>query len=76
MRVEVNDNSTHDPHIRTPDLAGVRGMIVIDRLATAWGVIHYAVFKTVWAGLTLDRPHRPPMAVAPDPDRPDSPGDS
>ncbi|WP_405136945.1 ATP-binding protein [Nocardia sp. NBC_01388] len=72
LRVEVEDSGAGDPHIRTPDLAGGRGMIVIDRIATAWGVIHYSGFKTVWAELPLDRPHSPLMAPA----QPGTSGDS
>ncbi|MFI9402049.1 ATP-binding protein [Nocardia sp. NPDC052316] len=71
LRIEVDDGGPGDPHVRDPDLAGGRGMILVDRLAIAWGVVHHRHAKTVWAELPLDRPRLPPMAPLPSPDPPD-----
>ncbi|MFF2555226.1 ATP-binding protein [Nocardia sp. NPDC058058] len=76
LRVEVDDSGSGDPRVRTPDLAGGRGMIVIDRLATDWGVIHYEGFKTVWAELPLDRPRFSPLSKAFEPNPRDTRNDS
>lgn len=69
LRIEVDDASPDQPRMRTPDSTGGRGLILVDRLATAWGVQHHAHRKTVWAELALDRPgssgHAPHMAAAP-----------
>ncbi|MEV6277860.1 ATP-binding protein [Nocardia sp. NPDC051832] len=65
LRVEVDDSGAGEPHLRTPDLHGGRGLIVIDRLASSWGVLRYGRFKTVWAELPLDRPNVPPINTAP-----------
>ncbi|MEV0246910.1 ATP-binding protein [Nocardia sp. NPDC050712] len=59
LRVEVDDSSTEDPFVRVPDAAGGRGMLLLERIAIEWGVIHYARFKTVWAEVPLDRPRFP-----------------
>ncbi|WP_194815908.1 ATP-binding protein [Nocardia sp. XZ_19_385] len=67
FRVEVDDSGTGEPHLRTPDLNGGRGVLVINRLASSWGVVHYGRFKTVWAELPLDRPQVPPISAAPAP---------
>ncbi|WP_327140373.1 ATP-binding protein [Nocardia sp. NBC_01327] len=64
LRIEVDDSGADDPRVRTPNSAGGRGMIVIDRLATAWGVIRHPEFKTVWAELPLDKPNYSPMSSA------------
>ncbi|MEV0248231.1 ATP-binding protein [Nocardia sp. NPDC050712] len=65
LRVEVDDSNPADPHLRTPDTTGGRGMILLDRIATSWGIAHYGRFKTVWAELPLDYPRLPPMGAAP-----------
>lgn len=65
LRVEVDDSGAGDPYVRTPDRAGGRGMVLIDGIATAWGVIRYEGFKSVWAELPLDRPHFSPITAAP-----------
>lgn len=56
LRVEVDDTSPHPPRIRTPDRFGGRGLILVDRLASTWGVQHHPDHKTVWAELALNRP--------------------
>ncbi|WP_107657203.1 ATP-binding protein [Nocardia suismassiliense] len=70
LRIEVDDGGRGDPYVREPDLTGGRGMILLDRLALAWGVVHHQRFKTVWAELPLDRPRLSPVAPAPDPQDP------
>lgn len=76
LRVEVDDSGTGNPRVRTPDLSGGRGMIVIDRLALDWGVLQYEGFKTVWAELPLDRPRFSPLATAFEPDKSNTRNDS
>ena len=70
LRVEVDDASAAQPQLRTPDLDGGRGLILVDRLATVWGVHNAATHKTVWAELTLDHAgssgHAPHLAVTPE----------
>ncbi len=64
LRVEVDDASRREPVIRTPDLTGGRGMILVDGLASRWGVDHHEDHKTVWAELVLDAPHAPHLKAA------------
>ncbi|WP_158854795.1 ATP-binding protein [Saccharothrix deserti] len=70
LRVEVDDTSPRRPHLRTPDASGGRGLLVVDRLASAWGVQRHIGHKTVWAELALDRAassaRAPHLAAAPD----------
>lgn len=54
LRVEVDDGADDQPRIRTPDRTGGRGLILVDRLAAAWGVRQHPRHKTVWAHLDLD----------------------
>jgi two-component sensor histidine kinase len=71
LRVEVDDASPVMPRKRTPDRTGGRGLVLVDQLATGWGVDRYDGHKTVWAEFALDpfayrggsAPH---LAVAPD----------
>ncbi|WP_133849221.1 ATP-binding protein [Labedaea rhizosphaerae] len=55
LRIEVDDASPDQPRLRTPDMSGGRGLILVDRLATVWGVHNAATHKTVWAELSLDQ---------------------
>jgi Histidine kinase-like ATPase domain len=55
VRVEVDDTSPAQPRLRTPDRSGGRGLVLVDRLASSWGVRNQADHKTVWAELALDR---------------------
>ncbi|MFD5249985.1 ATP-binding protein [Amycolatopsis sp. NPDC058340] len=55
LLIEVDDSSAHQPRIRPPHAGGGRGLVLVDRLATTWGVRNHAEHKTVWAELTLDR---------------------
>jgi anti-sigma regulatory factor (Ser/Thr protein kinase) len=69
LRVEVEDTAPQQPRIRTPDHTGGRGLRLVDRLATAWGVYRHDRSKTVWAELALDRRGQhgrtPHLGVAP-----------
>ena len=56
LRIEVDDTAPEQPRIRTPDRTGGRGLVLVDRLASSWGVQHHAQHKTVWAELQLDQP--------------------
>ncbi|MFJ8915345.1 ATP-binding protein [Amycolatopsis sp. NPDC102389] len=65
LRIEVDDASPRQPRRRTPDGSGGRGLMLIDRLASAWGVRNQAGHKTVWAELALNREgsHAPHLAT-------------
>ncbi|MGW4094890.1 ATP-binding protein, partial [Nocardia sp. NPDC004750] len=52
LRVEVDDASPAPARIRRPDHTGGRGLILVDQLATCWGVHYHRRGKTVWAELT------------------------
>lgn len=71
LRVEVDDSSFAQPRIRPPDSTGGRGLVLVDRLASSWGVENYADHKTVWAEMVLDGAgssgHARHLAVAPRP---------
>ncbi|MBF6469931.1 ATP-binding protein [Nocardia beijingensis] len=51
LRVEVDDASPAPARIRRPDHTGGRGLILVDQLATRWGVDYHGRGKTVWAEL-------------------------
>lgn len=58
VRIEVDDASPAQPRLRTPDRSGGRGLILVDRLSTSWGVLNHAhpnhpTHKTVWAELAM-----------------------
>ncbi|GAB3878038.1 hypothetical protein GCM10029964_028100 [Kibdelosporangium lantanae] len=53
LRIEVDDSATAPPQFREPDSTGGRGLVLIDQLATAWGVVRHEHGKTVWAEMTL-----------------------
>lgn len=69
LRIEVDDAAPAQPRMRTPDNTGGRGLVLVDRLASAWGVLRHAHHKTVWAEMVLDRPgssgHAPHLSAAP-----------
>lgn len=53
-RVAVSDESSADPVLQEvgPEAMGGRGVMLIDRLASEWGVDHLnGTGKTVWFGL-------------------------
>ncbi|GAB2739608.1 ATP-binding protein [Amycolatopsis magusensis] len=74
LRIEVDDASSGKPAIRPADATGGRGLLLVDRLASSWGVQQHGHHKTVWAELALDQPgssgHAPHLAAAPRGPRP------
>ena len=55
LLIEVDDSSPRQPRIRPPHTGGGRGLVLVDRLATSWGVRNQSGDKTVWAEMALDR---------------------
>ena len=55
IRVEATDHGGGEPFLRSPepsDLTG-RGLLIVDALASAWGVEHRGMpGKTVWFAIT------------------------
>ena len=70
LRIEVDDASPVAPRMRTPEDSGGRGLLLVDRLASRWGLERRVDRKTVWAELALDGPgssgHVPHMTAVPD----------
>lgn len=58
FRVEVDDASPVRPRIRRPDHTGGRGLLLVERLATRWGVDCRGDGKTMWAELGVEDCHR------------------
>jgi anti-sigma regulatory factor (Ser/Thr protein kinase) len=58
LRAEVTDMGPGEPHLRTPDSTGGRGLLLVDRLANAWGVHWFGRHKTVWAEMIRDTRER------------------
>lgn len=54
LRAEITDAGSGEPHLRTPDNTGGRGLLLVDRLANAWGVHWFSGHKTVWAEVLMD----------------------
>jgi anti-sigma regulatory factor (Ser/Thr protein kinase) len=49
LRAEVRDGSVLNPLPREPDEHGGRGVLILDALASSWGVVeHPGAGKTVW----------------------------
>jgi two-component sensor histidine kinase len=55
LRMEVEDASPLEPMPRMPDRTGGLGIVLVHRLATAWGVQRHDRRKTVWAEMDLTR---------------------
>lgn len=53
LLIEVDDAGSGQPQIRRPDRTGGRGLVLVDRLASRWGVRRHPRHKTVWAEMTL-----------------------
>ena len=53
LRIEVHDTSPHEPAPRTPDWLDESGfgLMLVDALATKWGVQQTIQGKAVWAEL-------------------------
>ena len=53
LRIEVHDTSPHGPRPRTPDWLDESGfgLMLVDAVATTWGVQQTAQGKAVWAEL-------------------------
>ncbi len=63
LRVEVGDGSRSEPAMRQPaagDMPGGRGLLLIDTMASRWGVLPTARGKRVWFELPVPSPRRPP----------------
>ena len=57
LRIEVDDAAPdRHPRLQTPDRSGGRGLVLLQRLTSAWGVQYHSGHKTVWAELALNRP--------------------
>ena len=54
LLAEVTDSGSGEPHMRTPDGTGGRGLVLVDRLSKAWGVRWSRGRKTVWAEMVRD----------------------
>jgi two-component sensor histidine kinase len=54
LRIEVDDAAPGMPRARPPDDTGGRGLILVNELATAWGVQRHSRHKTVWAEVTVE----------------------
>jgi serine/threonine-protein kinase RsbW len=49
LRAEVRDGSPVQPHLRKADEYGGRGVLILEALASRWGVLgHPGAGKTVW----------------------------
>lgn len=53
LRIEIDDSDPTPPRFREPDSTGGRGLVLIDQLAAAWGVVRHERGKTVWAEMTM-----------------------
>lgn len=64
LRIEVDDTAEAGPVKRTPDHTGGLGLLLVERLALAWGTRLRRTHKTVWAELDLSGPAGYLAAVA------------
>ncbi|WIV54288.1 ATP-binding protein [Amycolatopsis nalaikhensis] len=51
ITVAVADSGSGAPRMRTPDPRGGRGLLLVDRICSAWGVSHHDDGKVVWGTL-------------------------
>lgn len=59
LRIEVSDaraDSEPTPRPPTPDSETGRGLLMVDALATTWGMADRIIGKTVWAECLLQQP--------------------
>ncbi|WP_318211477.1 MULTISPECIES: ATP-binding protein [unclassified Streptomyces] len=71
LRIEVNDRSSRIPVFRprgAPGQPGGNGLIVIDRLARAWGAVPREAGKSFWVEVAAPVPANGP-ALDPEPSR-------
>ena len=56
MRIEVDDPSTEPPVLQNPDPLDERGrgILLVESLATSWGVDIHETGKTVWFEIDVD----------------------
>jgi anti-sigma regulatory factor (Ser/Thr protein kinase) len=56
LHIEVSDMGAARPVLRAPDVESEsgRGVVIVDALASAWGVRHTDNGKSVWFDLDLD----------------------
>ena len=57
LRVEVRDDTPRKPRLRVPiadDGTNGRGLVLVQSLADAWGVLPHGVGKSVWFELDSD----------------------
>ena len=66
LRAEVRDDSPLAPQLREADEHGGRGMLLLNALASSWGVLgHPGAGKTVWFELADSALLPPPGASGP-----------
>jgi signal transduction histidine kinase len=53
LRIEVSDPGSPTVHPRTPDGDGGWGLMLVEEIATRWGVETLPAGKTVWADLDM-----------------------
>ena len=65
LRAEVRDESTVSPMLRIADEFGGRGVLILNALASSWGVLpHPGSGKTVWFELAVQRSASPAATAA------------
>ena len=65
LRAEVRDESPLSPMLRIPDESGGRGVLILNVLASRWGVLpHPGSGKTVWFELAVQCSASPAASAA------------